>query len=157
MYLYMKIFNNFLQEKKFDDENQYFCNVCKHKVQLATSRVALWKLPKFLIINLKRYYNKSDSKELFKSDRNIEFPLDFDPMFLIDNKKRKLMNKKYNYKLHSGVFHMGNLYAGHYNCFSWNQDTNEWLGFDDESKMVLDGPFVKHRNIYQLVYQLDEL
>ena len=153
----MKLFEHFLVEKKFDEENKYQCETCKMKVDNATTRTSLWKLPKYLIIQLKRYYNKADSKQIHKSHRNIEYPLHFDPMFLIDKKKRSTMTKKYTYNLHSGVFHMGSIHMGHYNCYSWNQDTLQWLGFDDERKVELDGPILKHNNIYQLVYELNEV
>lgn len=152
-----QLFEHFLTEKKFDDDNKYHCEKCKTKVDIATTRTSLWKLPKFLIIQLKRYYNKTDSKQLHKSHRNIEYPLHFDPTFLIDKKKSTKMDKKYVYNLHSGVFHSGGLLSGHYNCYSWNQDTLQWLGFDDERKIELEGPITKHNNIYQLVYQLDEV
>ncbi len=152
----MKLFNNLLVEKSFDSDNKYHCDICNGKVENATTRTSLWRLPKFLIIQLKRYYNKPSSKELHKSHRNIEYPLEFDPKFLIEKRKASTIDKNYKYTLHSGVFHMGNLMVGHYNCFSWNQDTQQWLGFDDERKHELDGPILGNNNIYQLVYQLEE-
>lgn len=152
----IKFLEHFLVEKKFDNENRYHCEICSKKVEMATTRTSLWKLPKYLIIQLKRYYNKTDSKQLYKSHRSIEYPVSFDPSFLLDKKKSSKIESQLAYNLHSGVFHAGSLNGGHYNCFSWNQDTLQWIGFDDERKVDLEEPIIKHSNIYQLVYQLNQ-
>jgi ubiquitin C-terminal hydrolase len=145
------LFKHFLDKKKFDEENKYHCDVCKKKVDEATTKTSLWKLPKFLVIQFKRYYNKPQSKAIHKCHRNISYPLEFDSSVLLDSKAPKTEGK---YKLHSGIFHMGSMFGGHYNCFCWNQDTNNWIGFDDERRHNLSGPIVENNNIYQLVYQM---
>jgi ubiquitin C-terminal hydrolase len=148
-----ELFHNFRAEKKFDEDNKYHCDVCGKKVDNATTKTAMWKLPKYLVIQLKRYYNKPQSKEIYKSRRNVEYPLEFDPAFLVD-KKAGVGPEARRYRLHSGVFHMGSFYGGHYNCFCWNEDTNQWLGFDDEKRHELQGPILENNNIYQLVYRM---
>jgi hypothetical protein len=45
--------------------------------------------------------------------------------------------------------------GGHYNCFTWNADTNSWFGFDDDSKQDLAAPPLENNSIYQLVYKLE--
>ncbi len=147
------LFEHFMSKKKFDDDNKYHCDICKKKVDHATTKTTLWKLPKYLIIQLKRYYNKPESKEIYKSHRNIQYPLEFDANNLLHEQVK--FDREYKYKLHSGVFHLGTIHGGHYNCFCWNIDTNQWLGFDDERKHVLQEPILQNQNIYQLVYELN--
>ena len=152
-----KLFENFRSKKAFDADNKYQCDTCNRKVDNATNETSLWKLPKYLIIQFKRYYdgNENGRKQLKKANRVISYPLEFDPHCVLSSNNKSMYKQRLNYKLHSGVFHHGNLMGGHYNCFTWNVDTNSWYGFDDDSKQDLAAPPLENNSIYQLVYKLE--
>jgi ubiquitin carboxyl-terminal hydrolase 8 len=148
-----QLFSSLLQSKRFDCENKYFCDTCNTKVDQAYSKLKLWKLPKYLIIQLKRYYNDKDSKIIKKSHRSIEYPLEFNGNFLL-SKNSPQFGKSLNYKLQSGVFHLGGMMGGHYNCFTWNEDIEEWVFFDDQHSSQITELATSDTDIYQLVYRL---
>lgn len=152
-----KLFDNFLASKKFDKENKYFCEKCKHNVDNAFSKFQLWNLPNYLIIQFKRYYNPKCSKDITKSRREIHYPLEFNPKKLL-NSHSLYHDKNLTYKLQSGVFHMGDLFFGHYTCYCWNDDTKEWIHFNDNDVSLMDENVnqIGNENIYQLVYILNE-
>jgi ubiquitin C-terminal hydrolase len=151
-----RLFENFRGKKKFDEDNKFKCDTCNKHVDNATNETSIWKLPNYLVIQLKRYY-ESGKHQLSKANRTITYPENFNPHNIHSHNNKQLIGKKLNYKLHSGVFHYGSLNGGHYNCFCWNVDTKEWYGFDDDNKTVLKGPFLESNSIYQLVYKLEEL
>jgi ubiquitin carboxyl-terminal hydrolase 8 len=148
-----QLFANLLQSKEFDADNKYFCDSCNAKVDQAYSKLKLWKLPKYLIIQLKRYYNDKVTKMIRKSHRTIEYPEEFNGNFLL-SKLSPQFGKVLTYKLHSGVFHYGGMFGGHYNCFSWNEDISQWVFFDDSQCAPMSGPSTSDNDIYQLVYTL---
>jgi ubiquitin C-terminal hydrolase len=147
------LIQNFKAKKRFDNDNKYHCDKCNANVDNATNESSIWKLPNYLIIQLKRYYEHrhGDSKSLRKANRVIEYPQTFDPQILLGSQTNTTQKE---YKLQSGVFHHGGLHGGHYNCFCWNKDTKQWYTFDDHSKMVMEEPLLKNPSIYQLVYKL---
>jgi ubiquitin carboxyl-terminal hydrolase 8 len=151
-----RLFENFRAKKKFDQHNKYQCDKCNCKVDNATNETSVWKLPKYLIIQLKRYYDTD--KGVNKANRTLSYPQEFDPSVILSHKDEENKDeevKQLKYTLHSGVFHHGGLQGGHYNSFCWNDDTKEWFAFDDEEKMTLAEPFLESRSIYQLVYKLE--
>jgi ubiquitin C-terminal hydrolase len=61
----------FTQPEKLTSDNPWYCSKCK-KHQEATKQMSLWKLPKYLIITLKRFQatKASDSFGLVNSNLN---------------------------------------------------------------------------------------
>jgi ubiquitin C-terminal hydrolase len=152
------LFTNFRTKKYLDEDNKYSCDTCKKKVDRASTESSVWKLPNYLIIQMKRYYERKvgERKTVQKANRMIAYPETFDPHQILSPKNQAVYtrgNLKYN--LHSGVFHYGGMMGGHYNCFCWNKDTKEWYQFDDHSKAPIDGPILENQSIYQLVYKLE--
>ena len=80
--------------------------------------IAFWKLPKILIIFLKRYNNSN-----MKLNSNIDFPLtdlDMSKYVLGYNKS------KYIYDLYAVSNHVGGSFGGHYYAYCKNNDNN-WI------------------------------
>lgn len=148
-----QLFYNFIETKEFDSDNKYHCNQCKKEVDKANQKTMIWKLPQYLIIHLKRYYNPNNSKSIKKSNRVIQYPEVFNA-FPIIHPKSPHYNESIEYQLHSGVFHYGTMNGGHYNCFTWNHTTNQWIHFDDEHRRIMTEPILENPNIYQLVYSI---
>jgi ubiquitin C-terminal hydrolase len=149
-----QLIKNFMGKKKFDSDNKYHCDRCKVKVDNANNQSSVWKLPNYLIIQIKRYYENSN-KQIRKANRVIKYEESFDPSILLSQEHSGVEDPLKSYKLHSGVFHHGGLHGGHYNCFSWNKDTSEWYGFDDTQNMKFDEAPLEGPSIYQLLYKLE--
>jgi ubiquitin carboxyl-terminal hydrolase 8 len=152
------LFANFRTKKYLDEDNKYSCDKCKKKVDRASTESSVWKLPNYLVIQMKRYYERKvgERKTVQKANRMIAYPETFDPHQILSPKNQAVYTRgNIKYNLHSGVFHYGGMMGGHYNCFCWNKDTKEWYQFDDHSKAPIDGPILENNSIYQLVYRLD--
>jgi ubiquitin carboxyl-terminal hydrolase 8 len=140
----------FRQKKSFDRDNLFFCDTCKQKVPQATDETSVWKLPRHLVIQFNRYHSRGGGPTQ-KCNRDIVFPQVFDPAILQEPAAASAGGE---YHLQSGVFHHGQMHGGHYTYFGWNQDTQEWLYFDDNAVATMTGPITVHAGIYQLIYKL---
>ena len=138
----------FSKSEKLDHQNEWYCPKCK-KHQEATKQIYLWKLPKYLIIILKRFQaHKQDSSkypEWVQSRYNyllqnhvsyekintfIDFPLYNLDMsnYISDPLKHSKNNNENIYDLNSVINHLGDsLYSGHYTAFSRCHDSEDTL------------------------------
>ena len=137
----------FSKAEKLTPENPWYCPKCK-KHQEATKQIYLWKLPKYLIIILKRFQaHKQDTSKFpdwMQSKYNyllqnhvsyekintlIEFPLyNLDMSNYIYDPLKNSQNNENIYDLHSVVNHLGDsLYSGHYTAFSRCHEPNDTL------------------------------
>ena len=103
----------------------------------------LWKLPKYLFIQLKRFEGTSKLRNL------INFPIDnFDLSDFCDSYEK--LNCKYN--LIGVANHHGRNNFGHYTCFI--KDEGSWYLFDDDDRsLVKDKEEVISNDAYLLLYQ----
>ncbi|TMS40167.1 hypothetical protein L596_006581 [Steinernema carpocapsae] len=132
----------FSEPEKLKPEEAWYCNRCKSHVE-ATKTMELYRLPKILIIQLKRFvYSGHTYSSLFsthrrtKDDRMVQYPID-----KLDLKKYLSVaaqpNQQTAYDLTGIVCHTGTSYYGHY--VSMGRLTNDqgtetrigWRNFDD--------------------------
>ncbi|XP_069622172.1 ubiquitin carboxyl-terminal hydrolase 50 [Ranitomeya imitator] len=136
----------FFQQVTLTSTNKIFCPFCKMK-QNATVKVQIWKLPRILILHLKRFEYKSHQKRKLKT--SVDFPLDHLDLspFLssCDVKQQK-------YKLYAVVNHFGELDIGHYTAFCKHPVTKEWNAFDDIRCFRISESMVKTSSAYILFY-----
>lgn len=64
---------HFMSGEQLDSKNEYFCSACKRHVQ-AHKELTLWRLPKILVIQLKRF-SRGSSILARKLETPVEFPL----------------------------------------------------------------------------------
>ena len=98
------------------------CDVCNNN-ESASKKIYIWRAPNILIIQMKKYNSKP----------NISFPLELD----INKYVSKYNNKPTVYDLYAICNHTGNMNGGHYYSFCLNKENAQWVGFDDETKMVI--------------------
>lgn len=125
-------FNNFIKPEKIDNHDEY---ILKEE--------CLWRLPKYLFIQLKRFNMHH------KIDTLIDFPinnLDLSPY-------NELLGKKHcKYNLIGVVNHIGINNFGHYVCFI--KDEGNWYLFnDDEIYHIDDENKIITENAYLLLYE----
>lgn len=168
----------FTQPEKLTSDNPWYCSKCK-KHQEATKQMSIWKLPKYLIITLKRFQAKKmfdTSNELLmnsrfgyllqnrvvynKIDDLVNFPLLGLNMaeFLVNKDKQNV-----TYDLCSVINHLGHsLSIGHYTAFARTHDKTDttkneldWRLFDDQIVMPLKSTSqIVSKDAYVLMYRL---
>ena len=102
----------FTDEEELSLEDYWHCPNCK-KPQKASKRLTIWRLPKILIIQLKRFSYKQFTRD--KIDNFIQFPVyDLDlKRFCSDSNQADLDGKTF-YDLYGVINHFGGIYGGHY-------------------------------------------
>lgn len=125
---------------------QMTCNFCDTKCNM-TKTNKLWNIPKYLIIQLKRFDMMTETKKtnLIEFDETIDIGKYMDED-LPDNLK---ISTKYN--LIGVINHSGGMSGGHYYTFAKNTTTNLWFNFNDESINQIKSPVTPAA--YILVYE----
>ncbi len=144
-------FQNLLKKEKLDENNLWYCSNCKENRQ-ALKQLQIYKLPRILIIQLKRFKNENTGFFFFdnKNDVKIDFPiynLDLTD-FIVSNKEKK----KYVYDLFAVNQHFGISIGGHYTALCKNGD--KWYNFDDEDISEITDKNLVSSNAYLLFYKL---
>ena len=120
------------------EEDRPYCNNCK-KLTESTKQLALAQLPKFLVIQLKRFSNYSKSTKL---STHVKFN---DTWILKDSKNT------HTYSLYGIVSHSGSIYGGHYIAYCKYKD--DWRCFNDEWAYTVSWEQVKLQEAYILFYR----
>lgn len=108
----------FCSEEKLSEDELWYCKKCKVH-QAAFKKMDLWRLPRILIIHLKRFsYSRMWGEKL-----NV--PVNFPVRDLV------LPSCHKPYELFSVSNHFGSLGGGHYTAFAKNFHNNRWYTFDD--------------------------
>ncbi|CAF0955849.1 unnamed protein product, partial [Didymodactylos carnosus] len=102
------------EEEVLGENGQWFCSFCNQLVD-ANKKIDLWKLPKILIIQLKRFNYDLQSND--KIDTYVKYPLyNLDLSQFIANPEYD--NKDYKYDLIAVSNHFGSLIGGHYTAYA---------------------------------------
>ncbi|XP_066448744.1 ubiquitin carboxyl-terminal hydrolase 50 isoform X2 [Eleutherodactylus coqui] len=136
----------FFQQVTLTKMDKIFCSLCKTK-QDTSVKGEIWKLPKILILHLKRFEYKGHVKRKLKT--NVDFPLnnlDVSPFLSSVNVKHQ------KYKLYAVVNHFGELDYGHYTAFCKHPGTKEWNAFDDIRHFRISELTVQTSSAYILFY-----
>ena len=139
-------FNEYCKLERMENDNQWF-NDKTNKKQDALKQCSFWSLPKYLIIDLKRFDN-----QLRKIDKHIHIPiegLDLSRYVCGYN------SCAYVYDLMGVVNHMGNVLSGHY-IANIVDEKKEWWEMNDSSVRQLKIEEVINKNTYCLFYKKRE-
>lgn len=152
---------DFKQSEVLDDENLWYCSKCKEHVP-ATKQLELFRLPRLLIISLKRF---STSKSRYggflgsmsgqKLDTEVDFPLqglDMSP-YVLNSAGESQSNMIYDCFAVSN--HYGSVGFGHYTAFAKSPVTNKWYNYDDSHcEEVTNLKSIVNSAAYNLFYRL---
>ena len=145
---------SFLQKEILDENNMWYCPSCKEHRQ-AFKQIQLMKLPRYLIIQLKRF--KNETSFFYGNSKNseeVDFPVHGLNMNKYIQKGNSTANANYTYDLFAISQHYGISFGGHYTAFINNKGV--WYDFDDETvRQVREGSLVSP-NAYLLFYKLKE-
>ena len=117
-----------------EDIDGYECDACKQKT-LTKKTVSIWRLPKLLIVTLKRFTpmgTRDNSQFTYDGE-----PVSFNSVFSPESKEE---TKFKSYKIFGTVDHHGNHMGGHYTAQTLNPISKNWHVYDDESAHEIKGP-----------------
>jgi len=121
-------------EFKEEEIEGYDCDACKQKT-LTKKTVSIWRLPKMLIITLKRFtpMGSRDNSPFHYDGEPMNFESTFSPESHEDSKFK-------NYKVFGTVDHHGNHMGGHYTAQCFNPVWKNWQLYDDETTHTIEKP-----------------
>jgi ubiquitin C-terminal hydrolase len=142
-------FEEFCKSERMEHYGKWFCEKCG-KLTIANKSIKLWKLPQFLIIQLKRF--NYDLRSYEKINTRVIYPLDnFDVNEYVSHPKK---DTSIRYDLVAVSNHWGSLLGGHYTTYGKMSQTNEWFLYDDKWVSSKDSDRVKNNtDAYVLIYQ----
>jgi len=128
----------FVQGDSLQGDNKYHCSACDAKVA-ALKRCCIKKLPRNLIVHLKRFDFDLELLRRSKINQLCEFPerLNLEPYTKEGLERRSkdpnapLLEKGYEYELKGVLVHTGTTESGHYYSFIQDRERDNWFWFND--------------------------
>ena len=145
-----KCFNSFSKCEKLDETNEWYCSKCK-KHRRGYKQLEIFRLPRYLILQLKRFKNQFGFFSNSKNSALVNFPLEGLNLnkYLVGPR-----NIDYIYDLISVSQHHGLSFGGHYTAVCKKQ--NIWYKYDDEDVERTDKENIVNSRAYILIYKLRE-
>lgn len=122
-----------------DDENKWFCEGCKEKVN-GIRETGIWKLPNILVIQLKKFTKSG------KINKKVEFNIKE-----VNLSKFVETGGQYKYELYATTNHSGSLNAGHY--WAYCKRGREWFNFNDTTVTKMEEDKVIAEENYVLFFR----
>ena len=150
-YSLYELFDNYTLEEQLDKENLLKCDFCFVKNQ-SKKKISLWKLPKILIIQIKRFKFNDYGIPSVKLDNFIEYPI-----YDLDLSNYVNSDEKAKYNLFAVNLHHNlgfGLNFGHYTSIVKNRIDNKWYHYNDEKPVqeVTQSDVLVNKNAYLLFY-----
>ena len=150
--------DEFIKKEKMDKENKILCEFCGIKNQ-STKQTLLWKTPKILIIQLKRFITDDYGQISDKLTDMIEYPIkDLDITKYIDPLSPDINKSKYNlYAVNCHRSLKMSINFGHYTSMVINRFDNKWYLADDSDDLEeVDMEDIVDNDAYMLFYHRNE-
>ena len=128
-------FDCFNKEEILDGDNMWFCSKCKEHVR-AQKKIEIYKIPIYLIIQLKRFRQRNNVTKYIFGNKNETF-IEYKQIlnlkdFVVGPDKNKSI-----YSLYGVIIHKKFMNGGHYYAYCKNKGI--WITFnDDEVKLCKD-------------------
>ncbi|QHS72930.1 putative ubiquitin-specific protease UBP5 [Saccharomyces paradoxus] len=152
-------FREFTKCERLGVDEQWSCPKCLKK-QPSTKQLKITRLPKKLIINLKRFDNQMNKNNVF-----VQYPyfLDLTPYWARDFNHETIVNEDiptrgqvppFRYRLYGVACHSGSLCGGHYTSYVYKGPKKGWYFFDDSlyRPITFNTEFITP-NAYVLFYE----
>jgi ubiquitin carboxyl-terminal hydrolase 8 len=142
--------NLFTSEEQLGSKDEWLCPKCKTQQQ-AFKKIELWKLPRVLVLHLKRFQHGKYRRS--KLDVNVNIPSkDLDLKSYLSPGSPD-MNLESKYQLFAVSNHMGGLGGGHYTATARNWVNGKWLSFNDSNVSESEVQNADGRSAYVLFYE----
>jgi ubiquitin C-terminal hydrolase len=144
--------DEFTKKEKIDNENKILCEFCGVKNQ-STKQTLLWKTPKNLIIQLKRFITDDYGQVSNKLTNMIEYPVEnLDITKYIDPLSPDINKSKYNlYAVNCHQSFRSSINFGHYTSIIKNRYDDKWYIANDACKLEETTDIITE-NAYLLFY-----
>eukprot|EP00210_Caulerpa_lentillifera_P001932 g1857.t1 len=149
----------FMKAERLDRENEWYCSKCKYHVQ-ATKQLRISRLPKVLILCLKRFNSSTTLNSFFRSWKNkvnIKIPEEHINLKSVLSSTVDLSpGFKTEYELIGIVDHSGSVNFGHYTARVKNIKNKNWYLMNDENVRRIAKPGGSSQSPYIFAFrQLD--
>ena len=129
----------FLRRKEtLDEEERPYCNKCMDLTR-STKQLFICKLPRYLVIQLKRF-------SYYPTRTKLTTPVKFTETWTLKDSS----DKTHTYSLYGIACHSGGLYGGHY--IAYCQQNGVWRCFNDSRTSRVSWEHVRNREAYLLFY-----
>jgi ubiquitin carboxyl-terminal hydrolase 4/11/15 len=119
----------YTEEETLEESDAWYCSTCK-EFKCATKKIDLWRLPKLLIIHLKRFSYTSVWRD--RINTLVNFPLDgLDLQEWVSETAPQKEPNQVVYDCYAVSNHMGGLGGGHYTAYAKNLESKQWYHLDD--------------------------
>jgi ubiquitin C-terminal hydrolase len=147
-----KLFN---KSEQLDLNNMIYCENCYIKNRAHKSN-KLWRLPKILIINLKRFNYNNYGMISSKNTKYIKYPIyDLDLSEFINENSQYKSKCKYNLfavNNHHTISGINTINSGHYTSTIKSRYDNEWYVYDDSNVSKAKMENIVSEKAYLLFY-----
>ena len=142
--------NLFTSEEQLGSKDEWLCPKCKTQQQ-AFKKIELWKLPRVLVLHLKRFQHGKYRRSKLAVNVNIPSK-DLDLKSYLSPGSPD-MNLESKYQLFAVSNHMGGLGGGHYTATARNWVNGKWLSFNDSNVSESEVQNADGRSAYVLFYE----
>ena len=145
-------FKLFCEEELLQNDNLWYCNKCKRQ-HSAKKQIRLYKLPLYLIIQLKKFesnpnmFNTSSNE---KKETFIKYPI---KNLNLSDYTENPDEKNESYDLYAVINHHGKMTQGHYTCICKIND--KWFLFNDDKYFQINSPI--NKDAYLLFYKKNKI
>lgn len=126
---------DFVAGEVLEGSNAYQCDDCGKKVK-AARRVLIEKLPKVLILTLRRFEFNFDMMKRVKINDFCEFPEEIDMKQFTLQELWETEEDYFKYRIKGVVVHLGTAESGHY--YSYIRQGQNWFEFNDALVVPFD-------------------
>lgn len=145
----------YIRKEQMDKDNSVWCDFCFQKTRAHKSNY-IWKTPKVLIINFKRFKYNDYGMITSKNTKFIKYPIEeLDISKYINPNSPHIDKCKYNLfgvNIHYSMGGMHSINFGHYTSCVKNRYDNKWYNFDDNSVNEVGINQIINNNSYLLFY-----
>ncbi|KAM9630846.1 ubiquitin carboxyl-terminal hydrolase 40 isoform 6-T10 [Morphnus guianensis] len=130
------LWNMYVEEEYFENENLYRCGACDKLVE-ASKSAKLRKLPPFLTISLLRFNFDFEKCERYKEMSCYTFPIQINLRSFCE--QTEMDDSEYMYELFSVIIHKGGCYGGHYHVYIRDVDElGNWQLQEEDDRLIED-------------------
>jgi len=138
--------DTFTKEEVLDGDEMPTCERCKTR-RKSTKRYTLYRLPKILVVHLKRFSPSERSRN--KLSTTVTFPLNG---LNLSRYTDSVSNCSYNCYAISN--HSGTLYSGHYTAYAKHAQSGQWHSYNDSRVTKCSSSNVISNEAYLLFFEL---
>lgn len=138
--------DTFTKEEVLDGDEMPTCERCKTR-RKSTKRYTLYRLPKILVVHLKRFSPSERSRN--KLSTTVTFPLNG---LNLSRYTDSVTNCSYNCYAISN--HSGTLYSGHYTAYAKHAQSGQWHSYNDSRVSKCSSSNVISNEAYLLFFEL---